>query len=76
MCDSNHNQWKSDEPNDGHVIWTGYGGPYWNDMKLNQVNANNPTTCIAEFGRKVNPTGGESTPITDAEAYTKIIILH
>lgn len=73
-CDENHNKWKQNEPNDGHVVWAGYGGPYWDDIKLNQVNADTPVNYIVEFGGKINPSSGESTPITDAEAYRKITI--
>lgn len=74
-CTAEHNIWNSNEPNDGHVVWVGYGGPYWDDMKLNQVNANNPTSYIVEYGGKINQSSTESTPITNAEAYTKIQII-
>ena len=74
-CTSEHNQWNSNEPNNGHVVWVGYGGPYWDDIKLNQSNANNPTSYIVEYGGKINQSSTESTPITNAEAYTKIKII-
>lgn len=73
-CDSNHNQWNDNEPNNGHVIWVGYGGPYWDDIKLNQDNQDKPTNYIVEFGGKINPASGETTPISDAEAYSKISV--
>ncbi|MDO4301575.1 MAG: InlB B-repeat-containing protein [Clostridia bacterium] len=74
-CSAEHNQWNSDEPNNGHVVWTGYGGPYWDDMNLNQVNLDNPTSYIVEYGGKINQASTESTPITNAEAYTNIKII-